>query len=465
MTTYLRAADPCAIEAEYPCGAEFTRRLASVAGEALKELQQRRFLKVVARAWEVPFYRRLWRAAGLEPGDIRCLDDVTRLPPYTKADLMASIEAAPPFGDYHGMGDTPDPGVIMHTTSGTTGLPQPLYFGPRDREVQNALLARAYRWHGLRDSDVVHSVYGFGLVNGGHYVREAVLHFTGALLIPAGTGLETPSREQVELMHRFGATVIVGFADYVERLAGVARERGYLPGVDIPVRLISGHLGRMSRTSLSAAWGGAEVFDWYGVGDTGIVAAEGPPRNGLHVWEDAHLVEILDVDTGVPVRDGEPGCICVTALFKDTVYPIVRFNTQDVSTLLPASSEAGIGFRRLAGFQGRADNMVKLRGINVYPVAVGAHLRQFPEANGEYVCHVRRSGRADEMTVVVEWTGQRSPASQQRVEGHLREKLGVAVAVSLVAPGETATLTEIERRQKPVRLLDDRPDPSPPTGT
>lgn len=459
MTTYLGAAAPSTIEAEYPFGAGFVPRVAGLDGAGLRDLQERRFLEVVARAWEVPFYRRRWGDAGLEPGDIRGLDDLMRLPPYTKADLMASIEASPPFGDYHGMesmGETRWPGVVMHTTSGTTGSPQPLYFGARDREIQNALLARAYCWQGLRDSDVVHSVYGFGMVNGGHYVREAIVHFTGALLVPAGTGRETPSREQVELMRRFGATVIVGFADYVERLAAVARECGLVPGVDIPVRLISGHLGRDSRARLSAAWGGAQVFDWYGVGDTGIVAAEGPDRDGLCIWEDAHFVELLDLNTGAPVSEGESGSICVTVLFKDTIYPIVRFNTQDVSTLLAPSPAGTVPFRRLAGFQGRADDMVKLRGINVYPSAVGAHLRSFAQANGEYVCHVQRLERTDEMTVMAEWAGSRTPESKRLVEDLLREKLGVAVAVSLVAPGETASLTGLERRQKPIRLVDDR---------
>ena len=155
---------------------------------------------------------------------------------------MASVEAHPPYGDFHGM-DGPEGrrSVVMHTTSGTTGTPQPLFFGAWDREVQNALLARAYRLQGMADQDVVHSVYGFGMVNGGHYIREAILHFTRAMLLSAGTGLETRSEHQVELMRRFGATVIVGFADYILKLAAVAREKGLEPGYDIPIRMVSGH--------------------------------------------------------------------------------------------------------------------------------------------------------------------------------------------------------------------------------
>lgn len=458
MTGYFDEMDLPRLRAEYPIGDAFLAGPARLSADALRALQESRFRRVLARAWEVPFYRRRWSAAGIEPSDVRGLDDLARLPSFSKADLMESVEAHPPFGDFHGvdLAAPGRPGVVFHTTSGTTGTPQPLFFGAWDREVQNRLLARVYALQGLRDDDVVHSVYGFGMVNGGHFVREALVHFTKALLLPAGTGLETRSEQQVALMRRFGVTAIVGFADYVKRLAEVAREAGLEPGRDIPVRLISGHIGRESRRQIADAWGGAEVYDWYGVGDTGVIAAEGPDRDGLHVWEDAHVLEILDPDTGAPVADGTPGNMCVTVLFKDGVYPIVRFDTKDVTTMLPAVG--GIGFRRIAGFQGRSDNMVKLRGVNVYPTSVGAVLTEDPAATGEYVCRVARAGTRDEMTVVVEMRAgaPRDAAAAGRIAALLRRSLGVEVAVALVGPGETAPLTQVEQRQKPIRLIDER---------
>ena len=462
MTGYFEEVRLDRIAAEFPVGQAFLDGPARMSADALRALQERRFRRVLQRAWQVPFYRRLWGAAGIEPGDIGGLDDIHRLPSFSKTDLMASVERAPPFGDYHGVdwaAGAARPSVVLHTTSGTTGAPQPLFFGAWDREVQNLLLARAYLLAGLRADDVVHSVYGFGLVNGGHYIREAVLHFTKALFLPAGTGLETRSEQQVEIMRRFGVTVVVGFMDYVKRLGELAMERGIVPGRDIPVRMIVGHLGQDSRASVSALWGGAEVFDWYGVGDTGVVAAEGPARNGLHVFEDAHYLEILDPDSGAVLGDGGRGNMCVTVLFKDTVYPIVRFNTNDVTEVLPGDGGSGIGFRRIAGFLGRSDNMVKLRGVNVYPTGIGALLRDLPEAGGEYVCRVARQGHRDEMTVVVEVTGgtEDDGAVAARCRELLRERLGVEVAVELVGPGGTAALTEIERRQKPIRLIDGRP--------
>jgi phenylacetate-CoA ligase len=455
---YFAEADPARILDEYPLGEDFLAGPARLRGDALRALQDKRFLEVVARGWQVPFYARRWRAAGLEPGALRSLDDIGAIPPFSKADLMASIEAAPPFGDYHGVdfADPARPAMVMHTTSGTTGTPQPLFYGAWDREVQNALVARAWRLQGLTDQDVVHSVYGFGMVNGGHYIREALLHFTKAILLPAGTGLETPSAQQVELMRRFGATVLVGFVDYLAKLAGVARECGLEPGRDLPVRLISGHLGRESRAAISALWGGAAVYDWYGVGDTGTIAAEGPAQDGLHIFEDAHYVEALDADSGRGSLLGA-GSLCCTVLFKRTVYPVIRFNTQDLTELLPPDGASGIGFRRMAGMQGRADAMVKLRGVNVHPGAIGALIAGIDGVRGEYYCRVERRGARDEMTVVLEVDAADAAAREAlaaAVRLRLRERLNVEVAVELVAPGATADTTGVERRQKPLRLVD-----------
>ncbi len=452
LPPYWAGFDPRQALADYPIGEAFLNGPARWSTDELRAVQERRFQRVVARAWSVPFYERRWRAAGLEPLDIQTLDDLPKIPSFSKADLMASIEEHPPWGDYHGL-DHNHPHSFFHTTSGTTGVPQSLFFGPKDREMQNLLLARAYLLQGMTGQDVVHSVYGFGMVNGGHYVREAVTHFTCALFLPAGTGRDMPSVQQLQLMQRFGATVIVGFVDYIKRLAEVAREHGIDPATDLKVRMIAGHLGNDDRDALSALWGGAESFDWYGVGDTGIIAAEGPAHDGLHIWEDAHLVEALNPETRAPVADGEPGNLCTTVLFKDGVYPIIRFDTNDLTTILPPAG--GINFRRMAGFQGRSDNMVKLRGINVYPTAIGAHLEGVSEVTGEYVCRWTRDGSREELTVVVE-VHARSEGLEGILHALLREKLGVEVRVELASPGETAPLTQIESRQKPIRLVDER---------
>jgi len=465
--TYYESFDVRQLLADYPLGDAFTTALVRRSRDELFALQQQRFAKLMQRAWAIPFYQRLWGAKGIEPGDIRGLQDIAKLPTFGKQEVMDSVALAPPLGDFHGAevpiegpGGSADPALwpmILHTTSGTTGRPQPLLFSPKSREVQSLLLARIYRMQGLQPGEVVHSVYGHGMINGGHYVREALLHYTNALLITPGTGVETPSVRQVELMRDFGVNVVVGFADYIKRLADVAQQQGIRPGIDIPVRRICGHLGRESRETLSGAWGGAEMFDWYGVGDTGAVAGEGPDHDGLYVMEDAQYVEVADVETGALVADGSPGDIVVTCLYKDDIYPIVRFNTHDVTQLLTSPSTLGWNLKRIAGFLGRSDNMVKVRGINIFPQSLAPILEERADFAGEFLCTaVRDASGRDELIVSAETRGGRSDADGAPYRELLRRKLGVEVKVELMAPGSLATLTGIETRQKPIRLIDKR---------
>ena len=237
--SYFEALDHKAMLADYPIGDGFIRRYTGMSRDELRVIQEAQFARLMARGWQIPFYQRLWRAKGIEAGDIRGLSDIGMLPTYDKSDLMASIAAYPPLGDFGGLGGADRPPAILHTTSGTTGKPQTLLFGPKGREVGNLLVARMARWQGLESADVVHSVYGHGMINGGHYIREAFTHFTNSLFLSAGTGIETRSATQVQLMADFGVTVVVGFVDYVRKLAEVAREMGIIPGEHIKVRMIT----------------------------------------------------------------------------------------------------------------------------------------------------------------------------------------------------------------------------------
>ena len=456
-SSYWQEIDFAAMMAEHPIGDAFVA-FSKISRDALRAHQEKLFARCVARAWGTAFYRRLWGAAGIKPGDIRSLDDLPNLPMFDKSDIMASLDIAPPFGDFAGFETHAQrPPVILHTTSGTTGKPQVLLFGPKSREVQALMLGRLYRWQGLRPGDVVHSVYGHGMINGGHYVREAVTHWTSSVFLSAGTGVETRSAQQVELMRNFGANVIVGFADYIKKLAEVAREQGLVPGVDIPVRMITGHMGREDKDAISQAWGGAACFDWYGVGDTGIVAGEGPDRDGLYVMEDAQYLEVCDIDTGEVVADGAVGDMVVTCLFKDDLYPIIRFNTHDVTQVKLGSSAIDVNFKRIEGFLGRSDNMVKIRGINIFPQGIGPMLDEHSGFAGEFICKARRdaSGR-DSFVVVAEATTPADPDLAKAFGEILKRKIGIEVEVELTAKGGTATLTQIDVRQKPIRLIDER---------
>jgi phenylacetate-CoA ligase len=450
-----------ALRAAHPVGDEFVNFARSISRDELRARQEAAFQRVLDRARRMAFYRRLWGRAGIEPGDVRSLDDLRHLPTFGKAEIVESIRLHPPFGDFAGFDshEGERPPAVFHTTSGTTGTPQPLFFGPRTREVQNMLLARLYRLQGLRPDDVVHSVYGHGMINGGHYIREAVTRYTSATFMSAGTGVETRSAQQVRLMADFGATVVLGFADYLKKLAEVAAAEGLRMGEDIKVRMISGQFGREDREAVSKLWGGAACFDWYGVGDTGIIAGEGPDRAGHYIFEDAHFVEVCDIDTGETVPDGQAGDLVVTCLFKDDVYPIIRFNTHDVTSIRTDASPLGLGLRRMDGFLGRSDNMVKLRGINVFPQAIGPMMAGIEGFAGEYICRaVRDAAGRDDMVVVAEThlAPEGRPAACEIFRDTLRRKVGIEVQVELVGRGETAALTQIESRQKPIRLIDDR---------
>jgi phenylacetate-CoA ligase len=449
--TYFEALDIKQLLADYPVGDAFVQRYRGISRDELFAIQDRQFRKLMVRGWQVPFYRRLWSAKGIEPGDIKGLADITRLPVYDKSDLMASIAEHPPYGDFAGLGGDDRPPAILHTTSGTTGRPQTLLFGPKGREVGNLLVGRMYRWMGLQSDDVVHSVYGHGMINGGHYIREAVTHFTNSIFLSAGTGIETRSLNQIQLMADFKVSVMVGFVDYIRKLAEVARDEGLLEKINL--RMIIGHLGTEDRASTEAAWGGARAYDWYGVGDTGSIAGEGPDRDGLYVWEDAQYLELLDVDTGQPVGQGETGDMVVTCLYKDDLAPCIRFNTHDITHELDGRGE--IGFKRIAGFKGRSDNMVKLRGINLFPHAIGALIENRTDLTGEYFCRMVRdpATQRDDLIVQVE---SRGGTDRDQLAETLRRGLGVEVVVELCAPGETAPLTQVDVRQKALRLKDDR---------
>ncbi|RJY10053.1 phenylacetate--CoA ligase family protein [Aurantiacibacter aquimixticola] len=449
--TYFEALDHRQMLEDYPVGEAFAVRYRDMGRDELFTLQDAQFRKLMRRGWEIPFYQRLWGAQGIEAGDIRGLEDIGKLPVYDKSDLMASIAEHPPYGDFHGMGDpSTRPPTVFHTTSGTTGKPQVLMFGPKGREVGNLLVGRMYRWMGLSPDDVVHSVYGHGMINGGHYIREAVTKFTNSVFLSAGTGIETRSVNQVQLMADFGVTCIVGFVDYVRKLADTAEELGLFDKIDI--KMIIGHLGTEDRSATEQAWHGAKAFDWYGVGDTGCIAGEGPERDGLYVWEDAQYLELLDVDTGSVVERGGTGDMVVTCLYKDDIAPCIRFNTHDITHELDGSGE--IAFKRIAGFKGRSDNMVKLRGINVFPHAIGAIIENRPDLTGEYVCHLTRdAAQKDHMTVTLE---SRGDSDRDELSETLRRGLGVEVDIRLTEPGGTAAATEIDKRQKPLRLIDER---------
>jgi len=453
---YWNALDFAALTREFPPPPMFEATMRLSADE-LHALQNRRFLQQVERGWQVPFYRLHWGAVGLQPGDIRSLEDITKLPPYTVHDIRRSIERHPPFGDYMGieLGDHP---LVLQTSGGTTGLPRPMLYTPQDREVMSIIGGRRFHMQGIRPGDVVQITYSLGLGNGASAPREALWKYSGAVPVTTGSGSQTPTRRQIELLKAWGVSAILGFPAYLRHMGELARDELGIDPRDLGLRSIGSHLGMDDRKPLEDLWG-APVFESYGSNESGIIAAEGPGRDGMTVFEDAYFVEIVDPETNREVAAGERGNAFITCLFKFAA-PVIRFNSNDVSAFATDRSPIGWTHRRLQRIFGRADNMIKLRGVNVFPEAVGALVAEDPRSNGEYICIVERVDAAgrDEMLVKVERSDPavEAAALARDLEVRFREALGVKIAAEVVNRGDLDPLTGLTQTSKIRRLLDRR---------
>lgn len=444
---------------DYPPPPRFFETVYRMPRVALRALQERRFLATVARGWEIPFFQRLWRGAGLQPGDIRTLDDLARLPTYTVHDLRESQQRFPPWGDF--MGITPADGkrmpLVLQTSGGTTGMPRPMLYAPVDREVMAIMRGRCLAMNGVHPGDMIQVTYSLGLGNGGLGVREAVWRYTGAVPVMTGSGITTPTRRQIEVAQAWGVNVILGFPAYLRHMALVARDEMGIDPKSLGIKLVGSHLGMEDRGVVESMWG-APCSDSYGTHEIGMVASDCVHRDGMHIHEDTVLLELLDPETREPVAVGERGVVHATTLFRYGA-PFIRYNVNDVSAEVPGGCACGSTLRRLSRIFGRSDNMIKLRGVNLFPEAVGAIVAEDRRTTGEYFCIVERVGREgrDEMTVLVECMDSTVDAAQ--VQGdlarRLRDALGVQIAVAPKARGELDAYTGLTRTSK-IKRLDDR---------
>ena len=454
---YYRAVDFDQVIREYPPPPQcfFDKPYLAKPKDVL-ELQTRRLKAALDRAWQVPFYAARWQEAGFAPGDFENLDDLSKVPVYTVSDIRDSIEANPPFGDYFGRdpraGEVP---IRIHSSGGTTGNPRATFYSPHDREVGNILRARSYYLHGMRPGDFVMNTLLYSTHNGAHSVHETLWQWLGCVPVATSAGIVTRTRRALEIAREWGVTVLVGFPDYLVHMAEEAKAMGMEPGKDVPFRVIE-TFGRSD--VVSAAWG-LPAYDTYGMHETQAIAAECPIGGGLHVWEDAFHVDLMDLESSSPVPDGESGSLVVTALYKDA-YPIVRYDTKDVTRFLPRE-QCGCGswYRKIVPIIGRGDLMIKLRGVNVWPEACGSLLAQDGRMNGEYFCIVERKGERDEMTVLAEH--RPGVSDPDVVQGELRQlfrdRLQVGLRVDVVEPGSLAVRTGLGTEPKVKRLDDRRP--------
>lgn len=456
---YAAALDFEALWREFPPAEEYFETAYRRSADQIRQIQNQRFVAQMTRAWQVPFYKRHWGAAGMSPGDIRSLDDLGRIPPFSVHDLRDSLEREPFWADYIGIDPDTDCAMplIVQTSGGTTGLPRPMLFTPRDREVMNILTGRRLYMQGVRPFDLVQVSLSMGLTNGGVLAREGIWKYTGAVPVMTGSGAQTPTRRQIELLQAWKAKFLIGFPAYLRHMALVARDELRIDPRTLGVKALIVHLGLDDRAALEALWG-ADVYDTYGCNECGTMACECSHKTGMHVFEDAFVMEVNDPDTLRPKPPGERGVIFVTTLFKHAA-PMIRYNMNDVTSWAAGSCGCGTQQRSITKIYGRNDNMVKLRGVNVFPEAIGAVISANPRCNGEYICLLDGApGGSEDMTVMAEASDPSVPHDElaKELSARLKESLGVKLGVRIVGTSELDAMTGLSKTSKIKRLIDRR---------
>jgi phenylacetate-CoA ligase len=451
------AVDFAAIERMYPPPPEYFETAFYDGRDSIERRQLARLQDKAWRAYEVPFFRRRWGGAGFHPRDITTLDDLWRAPSYTVDDIRKSIEDNPPFGDYQGVlpADARREPMRVFMSGGTTGKSRPTFYTAWDRMTGAVFTARALYALGIRPGDTVLNSWSYGTHNGAFCFDEALYQWLNCVVLTTSTGNVTSTEKQVELAIQYGATAILTTGDYLLRIADAAKDLGYDPAVDLKIRA----LPNIGDPEVLSTTFGAEYFRSYGFHEVQWVASECAMHDGLHVYEDGFIVQIVDVETGETLPDGELGSICITELYK-TGSSQFRYNIMDLSYLYPVG-QCGCGswLRKIGPFAGRGDNMVKLRGINVWPEAVGAIACSVDGALPDYFVRAVRAGTRDELivSVVSDRPVSEFEAVQREIERRLQQQLGLKIAAAIVGPGELDELTEIHTAPKSKRFRDERP--------
>ncbi len=430
----------------------FAAQAETMPRDMLGLLQLSRLEKTLSHAYEnVPHTRRKFDEAGVKPGDLKTLADIRRFPFTMKTDLRDNY----PFG----MFAVPrDQVVRLHASSGTTGKPTVVGYTRGDLERWAELMARSLACIGARPGDVVHNAYGYGLFTGG-LGAHAGAERLGCTVVPiSGGGTE----RQVALMRDFGASVLCATPSYALNIAEVAEAMG----VDLretPLRC--GAFGaepwsEAIRQELESKLG-IKAVDIYGLSEImgpGVACECHVAQSGLHGWEDHFLFEIVDPTTLEPLPFGEAGELVITTLTKEAL-PMIRYRTRDITRLDDSPCACGRTHVRIMRVTGRDDDMMIIRGVNVYPSQVEAVLVGFPGLAPHYQIVLRREGALDAMTVEVELAAAAAEKERARkaaeVRHHIKSLIGVTCSVEVKGPGE------VPRSQgKAVRVRDLRKEPS-----
>jgi phenylacetate-CoA ligase len=401
--------------------------------DELRALQLERLRATLARAYDrVPHYRAKFEAAGVHPDDLRTLGDLGRFPFTTKDDLRANY----PFG----MFAVPLRKVVrIHASSGTTGRPTVVGYTQRDIDTWSEVMARSLRAAGACETDIVHIAFGYGLFTGGlgaHYGAERL----GATVVPVSGG---QTERQVQLIRDFAPTVLMSTPSYALALADEFERQGLDPR-DTTLRL--GLFGAEPwtegmRREIELRFA-IDAVDLYGLSEVmgpGVAVECVETKDAPHIWEDHFYPEIVDPATGRALPDGEPGELVFTTLSKEAL-PVIRYRTRDLTRLLPGTARPAL--RRMARVAARSDDMLIIRGVNVFPSQIEALVLAMPSLAPHYQLEVSRPRHLDELEIRVEPRPELAQAGAPAWDRAARELVhrvkscvGVSARVAVLAPG------------------------------
>ena len=360
----------------------------------IEALQLERLKKTVAHCMNSPFYQQRFTAAKLKPEDIKTLEDLRRIPFTTKQDLRDTY----PFG----IASVPlRECVRLHSSSGTTGNPTVILHTRRDIEQWANAVARCLWMVGARPEDVFQNTSGYGMFTGGlgfQYGAETL----GMLTVPAAAG---NTKRQIKFMTDFGTTVVHAIPSYATRIYEVMQQEGVDPRRDTKLKILAigaePHSDEQRKRIEEML--GVKAYNSFGMSEMcgPGVAFECQEQNGMHIWEDYYIVEIINPDTLEPVPDGEMGELVLTTLNREAM-PLLRYRTRDLTRILPGECPCGRHHRRIDRMRGRSDDMIVLKGVNIFPIQIEQVLMQFKELGSNYLITLDTEESNDAMTVEVE---------------------------------------------------------------
>ncbi len=412
----------------------FNEEFETLPREALEALQLKRLQATAARVYaNVPFYRNSFDAASVRPEDIKSLADLQRLPFTTKQDMRDSY----PYGLFAAQMDEI---VRIHASSGTTGKPTVVGYTKKDIETWSELMARSFVAAGVHKGDIIHNAYGYGLFTGGlgaHYGAELL----GASVIPISGG---NTKRQIMIMQDFGSTVLTCTPSYSLYLAEEASSEGVdIKSSKLKVGIFGAEPWSEAMRSEIEANLGLDAIDIYGLSEImgpGVAIECIEEKHGLHIWEDHFIPEIINPETGQHVAEGEKGELVITTITKQGI-PLIRYRTRDITSISYNACSCGRTHGRIARMSGRSDDMLIIRGVNVFPSQIESILVRIEGVEPHYLLIVDRKDNLDTLEVQVE-VDERIFSDEikvlqllsRRIEKEIKDMLGVTCTVKLVEP-------------------------------